>query len=478
MVKARTCSAQALVFVAAAGFLSVPPYVEAASNSRPEITAPARGVPSCAGPIELVGRERQARRGRRREHARWSYSVAGSKFHRVRGSATGTEMYSPSNYDRLTDTSTLPSGEVKLRLRLGRGARARTASSHFVNDLPPLLSAVQALTRGSPNEIELSADAGDPENLAVRLTWYLGDGTVATGPTVTHVFADGDYVVMVLATDARGCRTLHVVHLHVPQTVATTTLSAVGWCDPLSSSVSSTGMSRHKWQAPEFAGGMGLGDPNAPAAPQMLGRRNTGDYFGFLFEAEMKVYGNPTDCVTDQSTRATYHWEKNGGATDVRYVFPKPAGLYGDRWGFDGYSERHAPRLRQVEPSPTADGTATISWIDFPAVAIKEVGATNAQVNAEFIDRVTGAESPLSHGTLEPVEGAPGDETAHIQFRVCAAWKPPPDRTDESFKLIKQAGPDAPEPPEVSQRVGENAWEETEHPVLRKSEIGGCGQKH
>ena len=97
---------------------------------------------------------------------------------------------------------------------------------------------------------------------------------------------------------------------------------------------------------------------------------------------------------------------------------------------------------------------------------------------AEFIDRVTGAESPLSHGTLEPVEGAPGDETAHIQFRVCAAWKPPPDRTDESFKLIKQAGPDAPEPPEVSQRVGGNAWEETEHPVLRKSEIGGCGQKH
>ena len=71
--------------------------------------------------------------------------------------------------------------------------------------MPPGIGPVSVPTKGKAGEpLSFSASAGDYWSDS-PITWDFGDGTAATGATVTHVFANaGSYLVGAGATDASG----------------------------------------------------------------------------------------------------------------------------------------------------------------------------------------------------------------------------------------------------------------------------------
>ena len=57
-------------------------------------------------------------------------------------------------------------------------------------------------TTGSP--VAMTASAVDAWSGPPTLAWSFGDGATATGPTTSHAYAAGSYVVRVTATDRAG----------------------------------------------------------------------------------------------------------------------------------------------------------------------------------------------------------------------------------------------------------------------------------
>ena len=62
---------------------------------------------------------------------------------------------------------------------------------------------------------------------------------------------------------------------------------------------------------------------------------------------------------------------------------------------------------------------------------------TKAQVNATFLDLVTGQEAPIKHGQ-ESETDAKG-ETVFLRFSVCAAWNQPEDAKDSNYVSTRRS---------------------------------------
>jgi PKD repeat protein len=74
-----------------------------------------------------------------------------------------------------------------------------------VNEPPQNVSAGGPYSGSEGAAITMQASGSDPEGTTVTFTWDFGDGTTATGATVTHAYADdGVFDVTVNATDADG----------------------------------------------------------------------------------------------------------------------------------------------------------------------------------------------------------------------------------------------------------------------------------
>src|SRR5436190_16082791 len=124
-------------------------------RSRAQILLPTRGSTVCAGTTLLSGQELTPGLRTHRERAAWSYAAGGPRFTTASGRRAPSAPLDTFLYQRLWDTSRLPSGPVALRLRLGNPA----VTTRFRNDLPPTVSLLQARPVGG--QIELAVDASD-----------------------------------------------------------------------------------------------------------------------------------------------------------------------------------------------------------------------------------------------------------------------------------------------------------------------------
>jgi hypothetical protein len=365
--------------------------------------------------------------------ARWEYAAGGSGFRAIRGNELTPWAAGAFVSQTRWDTASLRAGPVRLRLRFGDG---RFARSQFILDRPPGLAQPRASFDPSSGQTTLSAvmSPGGSAHAAqseVAVKWYLGDGTTATGPSTSHRYQPGDYVVTVEVRDGAGCVTRRVVLLHLPEN-GQATVTKVDWCDPLGGAVRAGGQSMFAWP-PD----VGL-DPNAKAPPQKvtLGRRHDAGHPGYAvafgFEPRVHVLGDPDRCVASQIVRAHAWWEQDRSPRLIEWVSP----FHGTGYEDDG----PVARFRQVQPN--ADGTSTISWLDFPGVQFDEnVAYKSAQVLDLFYVWVTGQEAPIHH-----VETEGGGETSFLHFAVCAAWNPPAGTRDSNFRVLDRGGPDAPLP--------------------------------
>jgi hypothetical protein len=347
---------------------------------------------------------------------------------------------------------------------LGNG---RYSQSRFILDRPPTVGQPTAGTNPETGVTTLSANAPAgglaraAQEQGSQFKWYLGDGTTATGQSVTHRFQPGDYVITVEIRDQAGCATRLVMLLHAPAS-GNPTLSRVDWCDPLGGGVRFGDQSVYSW--PPDVGA----NQQSKAAPVMvtLGRHHDAGAPGFAvafgFEVRVTVVGDPAKCTSGQVIRSRYWWEADGKQEE--YISPAKSGSYAS----DGYGADYTGRFRTVQPA--ADGTSTIAWLDFPGVLYsKDAKETRAEVMATFVSYVHGQEAPISHSETEG-----SGEAAFLHFKVCAAWNQPSGTRDSNFDVLGAGAPDAALPAQAAPPL---APQDDVYQGPAKNTMKGCGPK-
>jgi hypothetical protein len=115
----------------------------------------------------------------------------------------------PSYTERTTHEYLRPGGYVaRLQVADSLGGTAAGSAQIAVTDeglVPPLARIVASATEGADAlEVTLSCDCTPGSAPINAYLWELGDGTVATGSTVTHVFSPGAHEVRLVVTDENG----------------------------------------------------------------------------------------------------------------------------------------------------------------------------------------------------------------------------------------------------------------------------------
>jgi hypothetical protein len=419
----------------------------------------------------------------------------------VRAGAVPGDFLSSSASSLLWNTSRLRNGRVRLRLRLASGRRAIRGSSSFRLDQPPHVGKLVAtFPPQNPAAVSFSApDAKASGGRHLSFRWYLGDGGTATGPTPTHFYAPGSYVVTLVVTDRRGCASdgIHLYTVSAPSSVRAAAdqpppyqpdvneaIPEVDWCDPLSVDVKYQGQSDQEWNndwLPQARGipkgKIGLGGKEAN--PKMT--------VGFAFEVSVAVLGNPAKCRAEQLTSSTITLQqtiKVNGKDVVRTfhqklpkgsgALPRPVAPEGDfPFVKDDYSEDVPGKRMSI---PGANGISNITWLDVPSVpAPLEPNITNVQKVNDFIALVSGQEAPIAHTEI----GGPSDgesafgETAALGFTTCAVWKPPPGKNAASIDIGFRGGPDSKYPPGV--KISDKPYGPSEQ--VGNDQLKGCGTK-
>jgi len=96
---------------------------------------------------------------------------------------------------------------VTLRVTDNDGATATATATKMVLNRPPVALFTESATVVYTGEVIAfnASSSYDPDGSIVNYFWSLGDGTNATGVTVTHAYADnGTYVVTLIVTDNEG----------------------------------------------------------------------------------------------------------------------------------------------------------------------------------------------------------------------------------------------------------------------------------
>lgn len=446
-------SVLALVVAAVTLFTAMPAGAARQGAGKLEIVAPAPGERVCSGGTTLIARDRGGQlAGPARQ--RWDFAAAGSGFLPAATDRVPSLALGPPSSTSIWDAATVPGGPVALEFASGR----QRATSEFVLDRAPVIGPIESTRDPETGLVTFSApNAFDPDGVIARLIWYLGDGTVVEGPTAEHVYQPGKYVVGVEARNANGCITTQTAGTEQPQQQPQQ-LSAVDFCDPLEVSFTIEGPSdRTDWPNRQKLYGWGPGQ----VTTGFVHNAKTGA--GYLFEANVRVYGNPDLCKTGQVYKGWFLRQRRNGPLEATGT---------NRWSDDDYDK---PReLRKTSPDPRGDGTSNITWLDMPSVLRSPPPLiTNAEIQLDFTSYASGVGVDEHPNIAEP-EG-PG-ETAWVHFRLCSTWHPPKRAKDHSWKTIAAGGPDDLPPKQIINPSTRNTPRFM--PNRRgHTRIQGCGRK-
>jgi hypothetical protein len=444
----------AFVMAAATLFSVMPANAARQGGGKLEIVTPAPGERVCSGGTTLIARDRggqlagPARQG-------WDFAAAGSDFLTAVTDPVPSLALGPPSSTSIWDTGAVPGGPVALEFTSGR----QHATSEFVLDRAPVIGPIEASRDPETGLVTLSApNAFDPDGIIARLIWYLGDGTVVEGPSAVHRYEPGKYVVDVEARDANGCVTTQTAGTEQPQQQPQQQLGALDFCDPLELSFTIEGPSdRTDWPNRQKVYGWGPGQ----VTTGFVHNAKTGA--GYLFETNVRVYGNPDLCKTGQVYKGWFVRQLRNGLVEATGT---------NRWTDDDYDK---PReLRKTSPDPRGDGTSNITWLDMPSVLRSPPPLiTNAEIRLDFTGFASGVGAD-EHPAISEPEG-PG-ETAWVHFRLCSAWRPPKATKDHSWKTIAAGGPDDLPPAQIVNPSTKNTPPFRPH-VPGHKRIQGCGRR-
>lgn len=231
----------------------------------------------------------------------------------------------------LWDTARVPLSNTLIRGRVWNrsGAMGQTMRQVTIEHVP--VAEARVLFNG--NQVTLDGTASsDLEGAIVSYEWDLGDGSTATGPTVTHTYGAGRYVVRLRVTDAAGLTDEAVYVLD------TTTRS---WSEQASCGCASATL--------VAAGSTPLPLPWEDASHQTLGADVSALPSGQMLrvnlalEASLTAGSNPKACRVEQTARGTWVLRSaQSSGEDVSrawrwagQTFPSQAS---ERWGLVDYT--------------------------------------------------------------------------------------------------------------------------------------------
>ncbi|MEM9553319.1 MAG: PKD domain-containing protein [Acidobacteriota bacterium] len=272
----------------------------------------------------------------------------------------------------LWDTTSLPAGDYRVRVTM-TGEAGQVGQAEEVITVLKRPEAVPTATRIRETTFVFDArDSFDPDGTIVDWQWKLGDGRLATGPTVRHTYREpGSYPVNVTVVDDSGLETTAYC---LADTQAGVFACLARSCGCESMEIRGDGTTS-AIEHPEYVGG---GNDNGPQVPG--GGSNTLNY-KFEVLAKLKPGSDPGECDFKQ-------WVK-GTITVDGTEYPKehdgeeyPIG--GDSYGEDG------PKEGFHKAEPNAD-PPTIRWVDGPGLWTVPTGKS-ASLTGEFFAMVTGPE--------------------------------------------------------------------------------------
>jgi MYXO-CTERM domain-containing protein len=124
------------------------------------------------------------------------------------------------------------------------GGSSSTSFTIEVNNLPPVVEATVPESGNEAEQLSFSATATDVGADTLEYAWSFGDGSSATGPSVTHTFADnGNYTVSVTVRDDDGGTSVEsftVAISNLPPVAAPVAAQTVEAGEPLSVTLSAT----------------------------------------------------------------------------------------------------------------------------------------------------------------------------------------------------------------------------------------------
>ncbi len=192
------------------------------------------------------------------------------------------------------DTARVPLNSTLIRGRVWTrsGAMGQTMRQVTIEHAP----VAAATARFDGNQVTLDGTASsDLEGAIVAYEWDLGDGSTATGPTVTHTYGTGRYVVRLRVTDAAGLADEAVYVLDT----ATRTWSEQTSCGCASATLVAAGSAPLPlpW---EDEAHQSLGADTALLSSGRMARVN------LALEASLTAGSNPKMCRVEQAARGTW----------------------------------------------------------------------------------------------------------------------------------------------------------------------------
>ncbi|MFN7963968.1 MAG: PKD domain-containing protein [Thermoanaerobaculia bacterium] len=281
----------------------------------------------------------------------------------------------------LWDTTDLPSGDYLVRVTWTNRAGLSGTDQRVI----PVRKAPQAIADGVLLGTSLFADASastDPDSPITRWDWNFGDGTTASGPSVSHDFATttGSYTVSVTTTDSTGLENTEYCEANLDDV---TFVCAEVSCGCVKMDIKGAGEGPGTTPLPSLPPGhkTDLGPINT------LGAGAGPHAFRYGFEVTAELQGDPSKCDWHQ-------WVKGEGWVGGN-TYPKtdgdgntyPSG--GSSYGDDGYGPGN--------PYGGVSGTPPkVHWNDAPGLpdlppgALAGSGAAGAGFKAHFFAMVTG----------------------------------------------------------------------------------------
>jgi hypothetical protein len=438
------------------------------ADPSPQIVAPAPSSVIC-GRIVLVGTNPNP--DAQITSSIWSYSVdGGATFTTIPSDPMAPDSDGLTGINTFWDTTFVPPGAVKVNLTLSDGIVLVTDSATFQVRKPPVNGNIYVSYDANTGATSLSVQgAFDPGGTIVDYRWLLGDGYIASNPSISHLYDPGDYVVVLTTTDDSKYATTTTVDLPVPVPTPTATpptatpppapvvLPVVNYCDPISVQINSAGQSTKKqWPKNNVF-------PRGGQAA--LGPINTANVaVAFSFETIFQVYGDPGLCDEFQMIKTT-RLVQFKDLTICIWQNPKGGGFD------DGYHEDEYTKVAGGNPKehdPNNDGTADIAWLDAPRVYMDEnvKGLMNfmnkncdpnfdpvknpvvkALIRSSVYDQVNAKDPTKEPPAAKDPDAAkenPGAEAVFKVFTICAEWDKKAGMSKNSKLTVTDfGGPDA-----------------------------------